>query len=410
MKILLINHYAGSASHGMEYRPYYLAKEWAKLGHEVFILAASHAHVRSVQPSVSSDFQEEMMDGIHYLWVKAPSYQGNGLQRILNILVFILKLLWHAASLAKKIKPDAVIASSTYPFDIYAAARIARMASAKLIFEVHDLWPLSPVELGGYSPKHPFIRMAQHAEDCAYRKADIVVSMLPATLPYMRSRGLDENKWFYIPNGVLIEEWDQPQPLNENTAAEMARIRQKYRFVLGYTGAHGVANALTSLVMAASHEEMKDVAFVLVGKGPEKSRLQQQVKDASISNVFFLDPVGKAEVPALLTSMDVLYIGLQNQSLFRFGISPNKLFDYMMAGKPVIQAINSGRDLVAESGCGISIPPEDAGSLVQAILSILGMSQERMHTMGEKGKAYVMAHHDYRILANQFLSIMHPEG
>jgi glycosyltransferase involved in cell wall biosynthesis len=97
---------------------------------------------------------------------------------------------------------------------------------------------------------------------------------------------------------------------------------------------------------------------------------------------------------------------LKNEPLFRFGISPNKLLDYMMAAKPVIQAINAGNDLVAESGCGISVPPDDADSLAEAIMRLRCMTDAERQTLGLNGRKYVLDHHDYRVLAQQFLSVM----
>ena len=111
-------------------------------------------------------------------------------------------------------------------------------------------------------------------------------------------------------------------------------------------------------------------------------------------------------LPSLLAVMDVCYIGLQRQPLFRFGVSPNKLMDYMMAGKPVIHAIEAGNDLVAESGCGISVPPEDPVAIAEAIKKLMSMSSAEREEMGGRGKEYVIANHDYKVLARKFLEAM----
>ncbi|MBP7850001.1 MAG: glycosyltransferase family 4 protein [Lentimicrobiaceae bacterium] len=406
MRILLINHYAGSERLGMEYRPYYLAREWARMGHEVCIVAASYAHVRTGQPETTQAFHREKHEGISYIWLKTPAYHGNSLGRILNILVFLGRLFFYTRRLVKEVRPDLVIASSTYPFDVWFAARIARKAACRLVYEVHDLWPLSPMELGGYSRWHPFIMAAQRAEDDAYQRADYTVSLLPATLPHMQGRGLKPERWHHIPNGVNMEEWKDVTPLDPDLKAQLDAIRQQYAFIVGYAGAHGVANALESFILTASQTGMQQVAFVLAGKGPEKERLIRQAADKGLSQVFFLPPVPKKQVPALLSRMDALYIGLQDQPLFRFGVSPNKLFDYMMAEKPVIYAIRSGNDLVGEAGCGISIPPQDPLSIRDAISQIMNMTEAARLEMGRKGSAFVASQHDYRVLAAQFLRIV----
>ena len=139
MNILVINHYAGSPQHGMEYRPYYLAREWVRCGHAVLIVAASFSHVRQHQPDCAGAVREEEIDGVGYRWLPAPSYAGNGIARVRNIWAFLAQLWRDAGRLAGPFEPDVVIASSTYPMDIWVARRIAKLAGAKLVYEVHDL-------------------------------------------------------------------------------------------------------------------------------------------------------------------------------------------------------------------------------------------------------------------------------
>ncbi|MYN21268.1 glycosyltransferase, partial [Rugamonas sp. FT107W] len=116
--------------------------------------------------------------------------------------------------LARADRPDLVIASSTYPADIWPARRIARLAGARLAFEVHDLWPLSPMLLGGMSRWHPFILLMQAAEDYAYRHADTVISLLPHAAAHMAARGMAPHKLHVVPNGVDPDEWQgRPAPL-----------------------------------------------------------------------------------------------------------------------------------------------------------------------------------------------------
>ena len=404
MNILLINHYAGSPKLGMEFRPYYLAKNWIEAGHDVTIIAANYSHIRRVNPTLSADIQEEIIDNIRYLWVDTPQYEGNGIGRINNMITFIRKLMFKASYIANKYKPDIVIASSTYPSDNYVAKKISKLSKAKYIYEVHDLWPLSPMELGGMSKYHPFIVAMQHAENFAYRKADAVVSMLPKTKEYMMGRGLSPDKWFYIPNGFVKEEWEQPVDLNGETRKQVQKIKEKFNVLVGYVGTLGLANALSSFVDAAALKP--DVGFVMVGKGPEKERLKKTVVQQNLSNVFILEAVSKQEIPALLSLFDFLYIGLQSQPLFRFGISPNKMIDYMMAAKPIIQAIDAGNNMVEEAGCGVAIEPENPKAIVSALIQLMSMSKEKLNAMGKRGRDYALQHHDYKILAQRFIDIM----
>ena len=406
MNILLINHYAGSPAMGMEYRPYYLSKEWTAKGHNVTVILANNSHLRKYNPEISGNFFEQDVDGIGYLWVKTPEYEGNGFGRAKNMFAFIKKLFIKSSFIARKYKPDIVIASSTYPSDNYVARKIAKSAGAKYIYEVHDLWPLSPMELGEMSKYHPFIMAMQHAESFAYRNADAVVSMLPKTKDYMINKGLQNNKWYFIPNGFVKSEWDTPKPLNEETAKSIEKIRSKYDTLVGYTGTLGLANALQSLIVAGEKLKNDSVAIVMVGKGPEKDNLLSLISQKKLTNIFILDSVDKREIPGLLARFDILYIGLQHQPLFRFGISPNKMIDYMMASKPVIQAIKAGNNMVEEAGCGIAVEPENPEKLAEAIVTIKKLPLIEKETLGKNGKEYAIANHDYKILSKRFEEIM----
>lgn len=407
MNILLINHYAGSLQHGMEYRPFYSAREWIKLGHKVRIIASSESHVRAIPPFTIGEITEEEIEGIQYMWVTTPLYSENGWRRGLNILSFVGKLALYRKQLVRNFIPDIVIASSTYPLDIVPANLIARRFGARLIFEVHDLWPLSPIELGGMSKCHPFIILMQWAENFAYRTADKVISMLPKTIDHMLQHGMKPEKFVYVPNGVCVDEWQaEPGSMPGEYRNALSVLKAKGHFLVGYAGAHGLANALDHFIDAAYQLQEHPVTFVLIGQGSEKDRLIQKVQSRKQTNVVFLPSVEKKAIPVILQEMDALYIGLKGDPLFRFGVSPNKLMDYMMAAKPVIYAIRAGNDMVADSGCGISIPPEKPEEIVQAILKLMRISKEDRIEMGQRGKAYILANHDYRVLAEQFISAL----
>ncbi|MDH5331526.1 MAG: glycosyltransferase WbuB, partial [Aquincola sp.] len=134
MNILVVNHYAGSTQHGMEFRPYYLAREWVRAGHRVRILAASYSHVRSRQPAVGSTVLREELDGVEYHWYPTPAYGGNGVGRVVNIASFLRQIWLDAPRQAREFAPQVVVASSTYPMDIWVAQRIARRSGARMLF------------------------------------------------------------------------------------------------------------------------------------------------------------------------------------------------------------------------------------------------------------------------------------
>lgn len=389
----------------MEYRPFYLAREWVRLGHQVRVVASAQSHVRAQQPVLQGQNKfEENIEGVQYFWLKGPEYSGNGLGRVRNMAAFVFRLFREARFLVKSFKPDVVIASSTYPMDIWPAYRIAKQAKARLVFEVHDLWPLSPMELGGMSKWHPFILLVQSAENYAYRHADVVISMLPKVRDYMESHGMAPHKLRIVPNGIDPNEWlDEGSSLPEKIENELAQLKSDGYTIVGYAGSHGVANALDTLLSAAKLMRENKVIFVLVGGGSDKSKLQQQANDEVLHNVRFIDPVLKGQIPALLQWFDVAYIGLQRQPLFRFGIAPNKLMDYMMAGCPVLLAIEAGNDPVAEAGCGLTVQPENPQAVVDGIFRLMALCDDDRKVMGLRGKVFVLENHTYPVLARQFL-------
>ena len=403
MNLLLINHYAGSPALGMEFRPYYLAREWVRMGHQVQIVAADHSHVRARQPLAG----DEAIDGIRYRWMATPPYRGNGLGRAWNIWRFLRRVWANAPRLQREFRPDVVIASSTYPMDIWVARHIARPVGAKLVYEVHDLWPLSPIELSGMSPRHPFIRLVQAAEDTAYRDADVVVSMLPKVHDYMASRGLDLRKLHIVPNGIAVDDWQaSPPPLREDVARTLAEARQAGRMVVGYAGSMGLPNALDTLLDAAKGLRGVALQFVLVGDGHEKQRLARRVADEGLRQVTLLPPVPKAQIPSLLGAIDIAYIGWQQVPIYRFGIAPNKLMDYMMAGVPVLHSVDAGNDPVAEAGCGLTVAPEAPAAVAAGLRQLAALGADERRAMGERGRAFVRAQHSYAVLARRFIEAL----
>ncbi|MDO9091517.1 MAG: glycosyltransferase family 4 protein [Rubrivivax sp.] len=403
MNILYLNHYAGSPALGMEYRPYYLAREWVRAGHRVQMLAADFSHVRTQQPQAG----DQVIDGIVYRCYATPPYQGNGLGRVKNIWAFLRAVWADTPRLVREFSPQVVIASSTYPMDIWVARRIARLARAKLVFEVHDLWPLSPIELSGMSRWHPFALLCQAAEDAAYRNADVVVSMLPKVQGHMAGRGLDLKKLHIVPNGITLDEWQgQPPPLREDVLQALAAARAAGHTVVGYAGSMGLPNALDTLLDAAALLKHEPLHIVLVGGGHEQARLAQRAAAEGLSKVCFLPPIPKAQVPAFLAGVDIAYIGWQRVPIYRFGIAPNKLMDYMMARCAVLHAVEAGNDPVAEAAAGLTVAPDSPADVAQGLLKLAALPAEERRAMGERGRNFVLAHHTYPVLAQRFLEAL----
>ncbi len=406
MRILLINHYAGSLNYGMEYRPFYFAREWAKMGHIVDIIAADFSHLRQINPEVQKDFQIEQIDGITYHWVKTGRYEGNGGKRALTMIQFVSKLYRRAGRIAKELKPDAVIASSTYPLDTYPARRIAKLAHARLIHEVHDMWPLTLIELGGISKHHPFVMLLQIAENAAYRKSDVVVSMLPNAKDYIIQHGMKAENFHHIPNGIVLDDWSDAEDLPELHQKAINEIKLSGKFLVCYFGGHALSNALFAFVDSARYLESENVCLLLVGQGVEKDNLMQRAKANGAKNIVFLPPVPKKSLPKLLELTDVLYIGLARSPLYRFGVSMNKLFDAMMASKPILYAVDAANNDVENAQCGITAEPDNAEAIARSIKQILKMAPVQLAQMGNNGRRSVIENNDYKILADRFLSVL----
>lgn len=405
MNILLINHYAGCPQCGMEFRPYYLAKEWIKAGHNVKIIAANFSHLRKHNRKLTENYFEEKIDDINYLWIKTPEYQGNAIGRMKNMFTFVKKLTKKAKSLAIDFKPDVVIASSTYPMDIVPAKKIAKKTGAKLIFEIHDLWPLSPKELGNYSKYHPFIVFVQHFENYAFKHSDAVISILPKTKEHCIKQGLAPEKWRHVPNGIFLNDWNNSKSIPEEYKSFFEQLKKQGKKIVGYAGGHSISNALDTLIEAAKKlKENEKFFFVMVGSGIEKTNLMK--KSENLNNIKFFDPVPKDIVPDLLSYFDILYIGWHKSPLYRFGISPNKVFDYMMAAKPIVHAVEAGNDPVKDAKCGLSIEPENDEALVNAIKEVGELSNDKQKELGQNGKEYVIKNHIYQKLAADFTQII----
>ena len=176
--------------------------------------------------------------------------------------------------------------------------------------------------------------------------------------------------------------------------------------VVLFAGAHGIANALDTLLDAGKLLKDISVTICLMGGGQEKERLKLRAQQEKITNVIFLERVNKNEVGGILELADILYIGLAKTDLFRFGISPNKMFDYMLAARPIISAIDAGNDMVKDADCGISVPAEDPEAVANAIKELLAMDELERLRLGENGKAYVLANHNYEKLAADFVAVL----
>lgn len=400
--IWIINQYTGSPYYGMNYRSYYLAKEFVEHGNSVTIFAGSYSHLFSNYPNTQGIFTKENIDNIDYVWVKTPKYKSSkSIGRILNMLVFMVNLFFY--NIFKMKKPDVIIISSLSIFPVLNAYIWSKIFKIEFIFEVRDIWPLTLVEVGDFSKKHPLVLLLSLFEKLGYKKAKYVVSVLPNAKRHMRSQGMDENKFIHIPNGVNLEEVQNYQDISK----DLQDLIPKNKFIIGYVGTMGIANALEYFLEAANKLKGNDkIHFLLVGKGGEKSKLQNYCSSNKLNNVTFIDPIPKIQVQGMLKLFDICYIGWHNKDIYKYGVSANKIFDYMYSGKPILHSISIQDDIVKNAKCGISINAEDSKKIEEAILQLSLMNKDNLEIMGRNGKEYVMCNHSYGKLGEMYKGII----
>ncbi|MFS1525548.1 glycosyltransferase family 4 protein [Microbulbifer sp. 2304DJ12-6] len=394
--IWLINQYSSTPKTGMGGRHYYFAHELSKQGYNVYLIAASYTHLLRNPPCVKQSHEVHSLEGFNIVWVKLPRYpNAHSKRRVFNWFAFS----WRLRGLKSVIpdSPDVILYSSPSLVGFLGAKYLASYYRARLAFEVRDIWPLTLVELGGYSRKHPFIRFLQWVEDKAYRKADVVVSNLKNSVSHMVARGMSPEKFSWVANGFSIKEVSKKKELNKSACEQFP----DGEFLVGYAGTFGVANALDSLVLAAENlKEYFDIRIILVGSGKDRNNLEGLVQSKGLTNVHFVDPVPKPQVQSVLERFDVCFIGLTGDPLFRFGVSPNKLFDYLYSAKPIIYAIDSGAyKPISDSKSGIQIPAENPKAIADAILKLYRMPESERATLGDNGRRYALENHEYAKLA-----------
>ena len=389
---------------GMEFRPYYLAREWIKMGHNVTIVAADFSHLRVKNPDVSNDFKLQKNDDIQYLWIKTGQYKGNGFARAFTMAQFVFKLLLKSKWIASKFSPDVVICSSTYPIDTFVGQKICRVSAkkVKLVHEVHDLWPSTLTEVGEMTKFNPFVLIMQIGENSAYRHSDKVVSLAPLALPYMMQHGLKKDKFIHIPNGVAEEEWKNSVNIPIQIEKKLLRLKEN-NFIVGYVGGHSISNSLDDIIDVADRMRNQNVKFVLVGDGIEKKRLMNTATSMNLKNIIFLPPVEKRMIPSLLKFFDCGFISAVPSPLYRFGTCMNKIFDYMAAGLPIICAITTPQSQVSEAKCGICLESGDIEGIVNSISQLSNKDNQDLKIFSQRGKEAVKNFYTYDKLAKQFL-------
>lgn len=390
--VWILNHYAQEPGGAGGTRHYHLAKNLSSYGWNASIVAASVEHQSGRQRlSVGEKSRLDHYNDIPFLWLKTSEYQGNGTARMRNMLEYTLGVLKPGA-LSALAKPDVIIGSSVHPFAAAAGAILGWRYKVPFIFEVRDLWPQTLIDMGRLRDKSLTARALRLLEKWLYKKARRIVVLLPKASEYIAPMGIDTKKVVWIPNGVDLEDFPTPP---EKPASQA--------FTVMYFGAHGPANGLDNVLRAQQLLEADAVTahvrLRIIGSGPCKSDLIALAQQLGLQHVTFEDPVPKRQIPVLAADADAFVFNLIDAPVFKFGISSNKLYDFMAGSRPILFCCEAGNNPVRDAGAGITVRPGDPQALAAATREVMAMSREERLVMGEAGRRYVETQHGFDKLA-----------
>lgn len=407
VQIVIINYPTAPAPYAPDYRTHHLARLWVDAGHHVTIVGASYSHLHASEVPVTSAFLELQEHGVRWLILKTRRYSGSGIGRVINLLTSVARTRTCERAITAA-GADVALAASVYQLDNYGAARIARRHNGIFVRETRDLWPKTLLEIGGIKPSHPFVRLVQHAEDYGYRHADIVTSTLPNALEHMRTRGLTEDRWRYMaqcPNPYARKESNSPDAaIPAEHAAAIAAARAGGQFIVMFTGTFVPAGALHVILEAAELLNNEPVKFLFIGRGPLEAELRARIADRKINTAAFLPGVPRAAVPPLLAQADAAVCVFHDKPIYRYGVSPNKVFEYMDAAVPVIFSVGAKTDPITESGGGLVVPPANAPAIADAVRKLMRLTPGERQTMGQKARAHLHQNHDLRAVAADYIA------
>ena len=400
MRIWIVNHYAYAPSHSAGTRHFAMAKRLIERGHEVTIVSTSFFHKtnRETRLAPGQTHLLEVVDGVPFLWLRTPAYRGNSFGRLRNMIAFAWRV-WRECGLRNLPNPDVVLGSSPSLLAAWAAKYLACRRGARFVLEIRDLWPETLVSLGAASDRHPLVILFRWIERDLYRSADRIVTVLPGSANYIATHGGRQERIECVPNGIDLD-----------LAPEVSEPPKGDNFTVMYAGAHGTANALDTALDAAKilqeRTETASVRFVLIGDGPEKRRLESRASNEAIRNIQFRPPTPKTEIHRSLANADAFLMILEDSPVFRWGISPNKLYDYLAMARPVVFSVSTRANPVRSANCGITLNPGDAIALANGIQDLASLPFSERRAMGLRGRKYVENEHDWRVLGKRLEELL----
>jgi len=334
MHVWILNHHAKTPDMSGGSRHYSIGRELVRSGHDVTIIASSfgHAEKREMRLEQGEGHRLEMIDGVRFCWLHTTRYTRNDWRRILGMLSYGWRAYWLGRRLTRMghgvPRPDVIIGSSVHLLAVVAAYYLSRFYRCHFVMEVRDLWPQTLVDMGALGERHLLTRLLRMLERFLYRRAERIIVLLPRAREYIAELGIDASKVQWIPNGVNLSRFP----------VQKSRSLADRQFTVMYVGAHGYANNLDVILDAAREVQRRghaSIHFVFVGDGPEKPGLVAKKEQWRLSNVKFYDPVPKMKLPQVLAEADAFVLVLRDLPLYKYGISLNKLYDYLAATRPI---------------------------------------------------------------------------
>ena len=315
---------------------------------------------------------------IPFIFVKGRPYSGNGGQRVLNMIDFFYNVQKAAMIYAREHgKPDIIIGSSVHPLACVAAIRLSKQFGCKNVVEIRDLWPESIVAYSIASKSNLIVKFLYGLEKWIYASADAIIFTMEGGKDYIVEKGWDKahcgsvdmNKVYHINNGVDLEEFNYNR---EHYLFSDLDLDNPDILKVVYTGSVRLTNHLENIVEAAKLLQSKDtIKIIIFGDGDMRERLEKNVQKLGLSNIIFKGRVDKRFVPNIISKADVCITDTFSNDLLRFGISPNKLFDYIAAEKPVLSCLVCNYDIVKKYYLGVTVCGSDSKAIAEAIVKIV---------------------------------------
>ncbi len=399
--VWILNHYAQKPGGPGSTRHYSLARHLKKRGWQTVIIASSAEHGTGKQRIEGNNrVQLEDVDGVRFCWVRSPSYRGNGFWRILNIAAYTISVLVFCRTW-KLPRPDIIIGSSVHPLAALVGQRLARRFCVPFVFEVRDLWPETLIAMGAISRNGIIAKLMRWLEKYLYQNASSILVLLPKAIDYIGGLGIDRQKVYWLPNG---------------TDVELFKVRHKEVgasdiFTFMYFGSHGKANRLEPIIRAFAallmDKENPSCQMRFIGDGPLKSELISLTEELEIEKYVSFEPsVFKAQIPQIAAQADAFVVNIGDLPIYRYGISLNKIFDYLAAAKPIIFSGNSINNPVSDAGAGISVSADNVREITVAMKTLLLATPEERSSMGKRGFSYVESNFSYQHLSKELADVL----